>query len=97
MGPQDRTGRSREREKNVVSTGTRTLSLPPSSPQAVAMPTELLRLPYERGHYKYFICSNNRGVLLSTLLHAILHPSHHLLNVLLQIANKLGSLTKRNV
>jgi hypothetical protein len=29
-------------------------------------------------------------VLLSTLLHAILHPSHHLLNVLLQIANKLG-------
>jgi hypothetical protein len=32
----------------------------------------------------------NRGVLLSTLLHAILHPSHHLLTVLLQIANKLG-------
>jgi hypothetical protein len=31
-----------------------------------------------------------RGVLLSTLPHAILHPSHHLLNVLLQIANKLG-------
>jgi hypothetical protein len=29
-------------------------------------------------------------VLLSTLLHAIFHPSHHLLNVLLQIANKLG-------
>jgi hypothetical protein len=29
-------------------------------------------------------------VLLSTLLHAILYPSHHLLNVLLQIANKLG-------
>jgi hypothetical protein len=32
----------------------------------------------------------NRGVLLSTLLQDILHPSHHLLNVLLQIANKLG-------
>jgi hypothetical protein len=28
-------------------------------------------------------------VLLSTLLQDILHPSHHLLNVLLQIANKL--------
>jgi hypothetical protein len=32
----------------------------------------------------------NFVVLLSTLLHAILHPSHHLLNVLFQIANKLG-------
>jgi hypothetical protein len=32
----------------------------------------------------------NRGVLLSTLLQYILNPSHHLLNVLLQIANKLG-------
>jgi hypothetical protein len=29
-------------------------------------------------------------VLLSTLLQDILHPSNHLLNVLLQIANKLG-------
>jgi hypothetical protein len=27
---------------------------------------------------------------LSTLPQDILHPSHHLLNVLLQIANKLG-------
>jgi hypothetical protein len=36
------------------------------------------------------------GVLLSTLLHAFLHPSHHLLNVLLQIANKLG-LSKKKV
>jgi hypothetical protein len=37
-------------------------------------------------------------VLLSTLLHAILHPSHHLLNVLLQIANKLGlSNTKKYI
>jgi hypothetical protein len=35
-------------------------------------------------------------VLLSTLLHAILHPSHHLLNVLLQDANKLG-LTKKKL
>jgi hypothetical protein len=32
----------------------------------------------------------NRGVLLGTLLQDILHPSHHLLNVFLQIANKLG-------
>jgi hypothetical protein len=38
----------------------------------------------------------NRGVLLSTLLHAILQPSHHLLNVLLQIANKLGLSNKKN-
>jgi hypothetical protein len=30
-----------------------------------------------------------RRVLLSTLLQDILHPSHYLLNVLLQIANKL--------
>jgi hypothetical protein len=29
-------------------------------------------------------------VVLSTLLQDILHPSHRLLNVLLQIANKLG-------
>jgi hypothetical protein len=34
-------------------------------------------------------------VLLSTLLHAILHPSHHLPNVLLQIANKLGLSNKK--
>jgi hypothetical protein len=34
-------------------------------------------------------------VLLSALLHAILHPSHHLLNVLLQIANKLGLSKKK--
>jgi hypothetical protein len=34
-------------------------------------------------------------VLLSTLLHAILHPSHHLLNVFLQIANKLGLSKKK--
>jgi hypothetical protein len=34
-------------------------------------------------------------VLLSTLLYAILHPSHHLLNVLLQIANKLGHSNKQ--
>jgi hypothetical protein len=34
-------------------------------------------------------------VLLSTLLHAVLHPSHHLLNVLLQIANKLGLSKKK--
>jgi hypothetical protein len=32
----------------------------------------------------------NRGVLLSTLLQDILHFSHQLLNVLLQLANKLG-------
>jgi hypothetical protein len=32
----------------------------------------------------------NRGVLLSTLLQDILYLSHHLLNVLLQIANKMG-------
>jgi hypothetical protein len=38
----------------------------------------------------------NRGVLLSTLLHVILHPSHHLLSVLLQIANKLG-LSKKKI
>jgi hypothetical protein len=37
----------------------------------------------------------NRGVLLSTLLQDILHPSHHLLNVLLQIANKLGLSNKQ--
>jgi hypothetical protein len=34
-------------------------------------------------------------VVLSTFLHAILHPSHHLLNVLLQIANKLGLSNKK--
>jgi hypothetical protein len=34
-------------------------------------------------------------VLLSTLLQDILHPSHHLLNVLLQIANKLGLSKKK--
>jgi hypothetical protein len=33
---------------------------------------------------------SNRGALLSTHLQDILNPSHHLLNVLLQIANKLG-------
>jgi hypothetical protein len=32
----------------------------------------------------------NRGVLLNTLLQDILNPSHHLPNVFLQIANKLG-------
>jgi hypothetical protein len=32
----------------------------------------------------------HRGALLSTLLHAILPPTFHLLNVLLQIANTLG-------
>jgi hypothetical protein len=37
----------------------------------------------------------NRGVQLSTLLHAILNPFHHLLNVLLQIANKLGLSNKQ--
>jgi hypothetical protein len=37
----------------------------------------------------------NRGVLLSTFLHGILHPSHHLLNVLLQIAHKLGLSNKK--
>jgi hypothetical protein len=37
----------------------------------------------------------NRGVLLSTLLQDILHPSHHLLNVLLEIANKLGLSNKK--
>jgi hypothetical protein len=37
-------------------------------------------------------------VLLSTLLQDTFHPSHHLLNVLLQIANKLGlSNKKKNV
>jgi hypothetical protein len=36
-------------------------------------------------------------VLLSTLLQAILHPSHHLLNVLLQIANKLGLSNKSKI
>jgi hypothetical protein len=33
--------------------------------------------------------------VLSTLLQDILHPSHHLLNVLLQIANKLGLSNKK--
>jgi hypothetical protein len=36
-------------------------------------------------------------MLLSTLLQDILHPSHHLLNVLLQIANKLGLSNKKKV
>jgi hypothetical protein len=35
-----------------------------------------------------------RGALLSTPLQAILNPSHHLLNVLLQLANKLGFQTE---
>jgi hypothetical protein len=39
----------------------------------------------------------NRAVLLSTLLQDILHPSHHLLNVSLQIANKLGLSTKKKI
>jgi hypothetical protein len=34
-------------------------------------------------------------VLLSTLLHSILYPFHHLQNVLLQIANKLGLSKKK--
>jgi hypothetical protein len=37
----------------------------------------------------------NRGVLPSTLLQDILNSSHHLLNVLLQIANKLGLSNKK--
>jgi hypothetical protein len=36
-------------------------------------------------------------MLLSTLLQDILHPSHHLLNVLLQIANKLGLSNKKSI
>jgi hypothetical protein len=36
-----------------------------------------------------------RGVLLSTLLQGILNTSHHLLNVLLQIPNKLGFKKKK--
>jgi hypothetical protein len=39
----------------------------------------------------------SRGVLLSTLLQDNLHTSHHLLNVLLQIANKLGLSNKKNI
>jgi hypothetical protein len=38
---------------------------------------------------------SHESPIIITLLHAILHPSHHLLNVLLQIANKLG-LSKKN-
>jgi hypothetical protein len=34
--------------------------------------------------------------ILSTLLQDILHPSHHLLNVLLQVANKLGLSNKKH-
>jgi hypothetical protein len=34
-------------------------------------------------------------LVVSTLLHAILHPSHNLLNVLLQIANKLSLSNKK--
>jgi hypothetical protein len=41
--------------------------------------------------------STYRGVLLSTLLQAILNTSHHLLNVLLQFANKLGLIIKKNL
>jgi hypothetical protein len=36
-------------------------------------------------------------MLLSTLLQDILHPSHHLLNVLIQIANKLGLSNKKTI
>jgi hypothetical protein len=36
-----------------------------------------------------------RGVLMITLIQAILNPSHHLLNVLLQLANKLGPKKKK--
>jgi hypothetical protein len=39
----------------------------------------------------------NRRVLQSSLLQDILHPSHYLLNVLLQTANKLGISNKKNV
>jgi hypothetical protein len=39
----------------------------------------------------------NRAVLLSTLLQDILHPSRHLLNVLLQIANKFGLSNKKYI
>jgi hypothetical protein len=34
-------------------------------------------------------------VVLSTLLQHIFHPSHHLLNALLHIANKLGLSNKK--
>jgi hypothetical protein len=35
--------------------------------------------------------------VLSTLLQDSLHPSHHLLNVLLQTANKLGLSNKKKI
>jgi hypothetical protein len=46
-------------------------------------------------HLYLNMSSSLRGVLLSTLLQDILHPSHHLLNVLLQIAYKLGLSNKK--
>jgi hypothetical protein len=45
--------------------------------------------------YVVFEPLTNRGVLLSTLLQDILHPSHHLLNVLLQISNKKKSVLEK--
>jgi hypothetical protein len=41
------------------------------------------------------VALTNSGVLLSTLLQDILHPSHHLLNVLLQSANKMDLSNKK--
>jgi hypothetical protein len=55
-----------------------------------------LRLYIHTKTFQRALCHTNRGVLLSTLLHAILHPSHHLLNVLLQTANKLDLSNKKN-
>jgi hypothetical protein len=48
-------------------------------------------------NFEYTVPLTNRGVLLSTLLQDILHPSHHLLNVLLQTANKLGLSLKKKL
>jgi ribosomal protein L32E len=38
-----------------------------------------------------------RGVLLSTLLHATVYVTHNLLNVLVQIANKMGFKRKKKI
>jgi hypothetical protein len=63
------------------------------------MHTQQLKLEIRRKRFSninFYVQPNTyRGLLLSTLLQVILSTSHHLLNVLLQLANKLG-LKKKN-
>jgi hypothetical protein len=63
--------------------------------------TNWISLSFCSGDVMWFLWGTNwislSFVMLSTLLQDILHPSHHLLNVLLQIANKLGLSNKTKI